>query len=217
MQSYHPAPTNGNPIPPKHSYSAFERETTRANGGNGLLDPFLPRPQPSGANITSAPLQSERRGEQREVLKRSRHSSAWPFTSPPTIAETTVREPSTHQGDDPTDRDCPIPGPKSDKRMSYIDMSSRPGPFLAPNPAPQRAVSADLYNFKGAQRLDAFLALEGTNPRARLLSQGGSSGSHGEEKHIATCGKRLYSEWTGSWSKLISLSCVLFTFQLSSY
>jgi hypothetical protein len=205
MQSFHPVSTNGISLPPIHSNSA-----AAANGGNASLDSFPRPPQRYGVSIPSAPLQSGQRGEQRGVPKRSRHSSAWPLTSPSAISETAVPEPGTQQGDDLTNRnrDRPIPGSQSDKRMAYVDTSSSPGPFLAPDPAPQRAVSADLSDFKGAQRLDAFLTLEGNKPNGRLLSQGGS-GSRGEETHITVCGNRPYGEWIGSWSKSICSSCFL--------
>jgi hypothetical protein len=200
MQSFHPAPTNGISLPPIHSYSA-----AAANGGNASLDSFPRPPQRYGVNIPSPPLQSGQRGKQWEV-KRSRHSSAWPLTSPSAISETAIPEPSPQPSNDLThgNRDHPIPGPQSDKRMAYVDTSSRP----EPDPAPQRAVSTDLSDSKGAQRLDAFLPLEGTNPRGRLLNQGGS-GSHGEETHIAMCGNRPYGEWIGSWSESICSSCFL--------
>lgn len=194
MQSFYSNPTNSTPLPPTFSCLTFERGTAGANGGHAALASLSLHPRPIHLpDITSLPVPSEQHGEQRAVPKRSRHSLAWPFISPPTIGKTTIPELSREQADNPTRRDYLTLGCMG---TSTLD------PSITLDTAPQRAVSAHLPDFKGAQRLDAFRTLDGTNPRGRL-SQGSGDGSHGEEKPITMCGKRLYSDWVGYWGRLM--------------
>jgi hypothetical protein len=173
------------PSPSIAAYFASEWEAG-AETNSALHDPFCPRPRPSNRpNITSAP------NEQQQVRKKKVYSF-WRLTSP-AVVEPAVPEASLVE-EEPTSNKVPLPGPKSAAHTARLSMN-RPGSSTRTHQetAPQGMVSAGLAEDEG-----------GAQERRNSAQDNNNSGNKGcgEEKPIIMCGKRLYSDWTGNWSRL---------------
>lgn len=196
IQSFGSAADNDGPSPSTACYDGSDWERAGDSRGNASLDPLCPRSQPSRrASVAPAPL------EQRGVRKR-RGYSFWRLTSPP-IVESAV--PEFDREEEPTGRQAPVPGPKSSARAAQTN-PNRPEPVVArpsSNTKPQREVSADTLENEGGARLSALQALEGTHREAGGQTEDNGKISRPDEKNpITMCGKRLYSDWAGHWSRL---------------
>jgi hypothetical protein len=203
--------TNGTVLPPISSYFGSEWEEGGEEAGNALIDPFCPRPQPNHrASISCAPLPLE----QRQPRKRKGHSF-WRLTSPPIVESAIPELDRGEEGEEPSSRDVAIPEPKSGGRTARMSMEPGPSTTSPPVTGQQLEANAEIREEEGDARLDALHTLEGTHGKGGR-SQNSDKGwvsSHSEENPITMCGKRLYSDWTGHWGRLILSS----PFKLRSY